>query len=176
MFNEYLLNIQRLKTNCLPTGLSRFEKKGIEVYHLRSWQIFFRNPLFDENYKRIWYIRLLYTDDYSLRMKKGEKHLDVFYQRNNGLEKAYKLTAKLLFFSKESIVNFSCKWDLQKSLYVLCYVPNNTIPWTFWFYCIIQSLININTKTICHCTILHKRKLLCSTNFAKTLCSVRLYE
>ena len=43
------------------------------------------------------------TDVYSQTMKKGQKHLGVFW-RNSGLDKTYLLTKKCEFFSKEIIV------------------------------------------------------------------------
>ena len=73
----------------------------------------------------------------------------------------HKFTTKCTFFSKKSIVYH---WEHKKRFYVHWWwiVPGNTICWTFWLHCIVESLININTKTICNCTLLHWRQLLCS--------------
>ena len=97
------------------------------------------------------------TDDYGHTMKKGQKHVGVKIVDQT----KHKFTTKCTFFSKDSIVYH---WEHKKRFYVHWWwiVPGNTICWTFWLHYIVESLININTKTICHCTLLHWRQLLCS--------------
>ena len=128
-----------------------------------------RNILFDKNFQRIWHklwwwwlwwwwwwwwwwYWWLWSHN-----EKGQKHVGVKIVDQT----KHKFTTKCTFFSKDSIVYH---WEHKKRFYVHWWwiVPGNTICWTFWLHYIVESLININTKTICHCTLLHWRQLLCS--------------
>ena len=84
-----------------------------------------------------------------------------FFKREILYQTKHKLTTKRAFLSKESIVYH---WEHKKRFNVKWrwIAPDNTIYWTLWLHFIVQSLININTKTICHWAILHYRQLLCS--------------
>ena len=122
------------------------EKKSLETFYLIRITKEYDTKDYDD------------TDDYGHRMKIGQRHLkDNFLREIVDQTKHIAWQKKLYFSLKRAMCIHSCNWRAQKRFYMTLWwiVADNTICWTFWFYSIVQNLINIDTKTIHHCPILH---------------------